>query len=101
MDRRAVQVISAAGKGGSSFRSEGKSLFVQVLLAGLAGAADVDKNGWLMASELGTYLAQQVRHVSKDSQHPTSVRIDGDGDMVLVEGRAALINEDRATKSTP
>src|SRR5512147_2110171 len=48
MDRRAVQVISAARKGELSSRSNGRSLFVQALLAGLAGAADVDKNGWLM-----------------------------------------------------
>ncbi len=101
MDRRAVQVISAAGKGESSSRSEGKSLFVQALLTGLAGAADADKNGWLMASELGTYLTQQVQEVSKGRQHPTSVRIDGDGDTVLVEGRRAMTESGRATKAIP
>ena len=101
MDRRAVQVISAAGKGESSIRSEGKSLFVQALLAGFAGAADMDHNGWLMASELGTYLTQQVREVSKGTQHPTSVRIDGDGDTVLIEGRKAMIESERVTKTTP
>ncbi|HEX5647314.1 MAG TPA: caspase family protein, partial [Nitrospira sp.] len=101
MDRRATQVISAAGKGESSSRSNGKSVFVQALLAGLAGAADMDKNGWLMASELGTYLMQQVQEDSKGTQHPASVRIDGDGDTVLVEGRKAVTQEDRATKTTP
>jgi hypothetical protein len=101
MDRRAVQVISAAGKGGSSARSEGKSLFVQALLTGLAGAADLDHNGWLMASELGTYLTQQVQEASKGRQHPTSVRIDGDGDTVLVEGRRTVTEADRATSTSP
>lgn len=101
MDRRAVQVISAAGKGESSSRSEAKSLFVQALLTGLAGAADLDKNGWLMASELGTYLTQQVQEVSKGKQHPSSLRIDGDGDMVLVEGQETVPKTDRATKATP
>ncbi|MBH0198843.1 MAG: caspase family protein [Nitrospira sp.] len=101
MDRRAVQVISAAGKGESSSRSEGKSLFVQALLAGLAGAADVDKNGWLMASELGTYVTQQVQEASKGRQHPASVQIEGDGDTVLVEGRRAVTEADRATKTAP
>lgn len=101
MDRRATQVISAAGKGESSSRSNGKSVFVQALLAGLAGAADMDKNGWLMASELGTYLMQQVQEDSKGTQHPASVRIDGDGDTVLVEGRKAVTQEDRATKTAP
>jgi hypothetical protein len=101
IDRRVVQVISAASKGEFSFRSEGKSLFVQVLLTGLAGAADVDKNGWLMASELGSYLTQQVQVVSKGKQHPTSTRIDGDGDTVLVEGQRAVSEAGRATDTAP
>jgi tetratricopeptide (TPR) repeat protein len=86
-DRRAVQVISAAGKGEVSVRSYNSSRFVQTLLKGLSGTADLDKNGWLMASELGTYLVQQVGAVSNGMQLPTSLRIDGDGDTVLVEGR--------------
>jgi tetratricopeptide (TPR) repeat protein len=88
-ERRAVQVISAADKGEQSARQGGKSLFVQTLLSGLSGNADLNKNGWLMASELGTYLAQQVEAGTKGKQHPVSLRIDGDGDTVLVEGRKA------------
>jgi tetratricopeptide (TPR) repeat protein len=94
MDRRAVQVISAARKGEVSSRPNGKSLFVQALLTGLAGEADVDKNGWLMASELGDYLAQRVQADSQGLQHSTSLRIDGDGDTVLVEGRKAALHPD-------
>lgn len=94
IDRRVVQVISAARKGELSSRSDGKSLFVQALLAGLAGAADVDKNGWLMASELGDYLTQRVQADSQGLQHATSLRIDGDGDTVLVEGRKAALQSD-------
>jgi hypothetical protein len=86
-ERRAVQVISAAGKGEVSVRSDGSSHFVQALLAGLAGAADLDRNGWLMASELGAYLVQQVGATSRGVQHPANLRIDGDGDTVLIEGR--------------
>lgn len=88
-ERRAVQVISAAGKGEVAIREGGKSVFVQVLLTGLTGAADLDKNGWLMASELGTYVARQVEVATKGRQHPISERIDGDGDTVLIEGRKA------------
>jgi uncharacterized caspase-like protein len=86
-ERRAVQVISAAGKGEVSVRSDGSSHFVQALLTGLAGAADLDGNGWLMASELGAYLMQQVGTTSRGTQHPENLRIDGDGDTVLIEGR--------------
>jgi hypothetical protein len=107
IDRRAVQVISAAGKGESSSRTEGSSLFVQMLLDGLAGAGDLDKNGWLMASELGTYLEQRVKAASKGAQHPASLRIDGGGDTVLVEGRKAsfvpssVTEADLGTKASP
>ncbi|MCP9456042.1 MAG: caspase family protein [Nitrospira sp.] len=87
MERRAVQVISAARKGEASVRVEGKSLFVQFLLAGLAGQADLDGNGWLVVSELGRYLVEQVEQASGGVQHPVSLRIDGDGDTVLIEGQ--------------
>ena len=86
-DRRAVQVISAASKGETAVRAEKSSRFVQTLLIGLSGAADLDANGWLMASELGTYLVRQVEADSNGTQHPVSLRIEGDGDTALVEGR--------------
>jgi uncharacterized caspase-like protein len=86
-ERRAVQVISAAGKGEAAVRVEKSSRFVEALLAGLSGSADLDGNGWLMASELGAYLVRQVEVVSNGTQRPLSLRIDGDGDTVLVEGR--------------
>lgn len=87
-DRRAVQVVSAASKGEAVSRSDQGSRFVEALLVGLSGAADLDENGWLMASELGSYLVRQVEVVSGGLQHPSNLRIDGDGDMVLVEGKA-------------
>lgn len=87
-DRRAVQVVTAAGRGEAAGRSDQDSRFVEALLRGLSGAADLDGNGWLMASELGSYLVRQVEMVSGGVQHPSSLRIDGDGDMVLVEGKA-------------
>jgi hypothetical protein len=86
-DRRAVQVISAAGKGEVIVRIEKSSCFVQTLLTGLSGDADLDKNGWLMASELGTYLVRQVEAASSGMQRPSNLRIDGDGDTALIEGR--------------
>ena len=86
-ERRAVQVISAAGKGEAAVRSEKSSRFVETLLIGLSGTADLDGNGWLMASELGAYLVRQVEVASNGTQRPSSQRIDGDGDTALVEGR--------------
>jgi hypothetical protein len=86
-DKRAVQVITAAGKGEAVTPTDGPSAFARALRDGLQGAADTDKNGWLMASELGAYLKQQIEKATGGKQHPQVARIDGDGDMILIEGR--------------
>lgn len=88
-ERRAVQLLTAGDKGESLIRENGKSLFVQVLLSGLTGLADNNKNGWLMASEVGDYMKQQIVERSKGVQHPIFSQLEGDGDTVLIEGRKA------------
>ncbi|HKY70665.1 MAG TPA: tetratricopeptide repeat protein [Nitrospira sp.] len=81
-DARVVQVIATVGRDEKSAKAGGKTPFVQTLLTGLSGAADLNQNGWLTASELGTYIKQQVEAVS--------LRIDGEGDTVLLEQRKAV-----------
>lgn len=88
-ERRAVQVVSAASRGETVSRSDQGSHFVEAFLEGLSGTADLDGNGWLTASELGSYLVRQVEVTSGGLQHPSSLRIDGSGDMVLVEGKTS------------
>ncbi|MDE3220270.1 MAG: caspase family protein [Nitrospirota bacterium] len=88
-ERRAVQVLTAGDKGETLSQENGKSLFVQVLVSGLSGMADRNKNGWLMASEVGDYAKQQVLERSKGAQHPLFVQLEGEGDTVLIEGRKA------------
>ena len=88
-ERRAVQVLTAGDKGELLSQQNGRSLFVQVLLDGLSGLADRNKNGWLMASEVGEYVKQQVQERTKDVQHPIFVQLEGEGDTVLIEGRKA------------
>jgi len=82
-DARVVQIIAATGRDEkAAAKAAGKTLFVQALLTGLSGAADLNQNGWLTASELGVYIKQQVDAVS--------LRIDGDGDTVLSQQRQAV-----------
>ena len=88
-ERRAVQVLTAGDKGESLSQENGRSLFVQVLLNGLNGMADRNKNGWLMASEVGDYVKQEVLERSQGAQHPFFVQLEGEGDTVLIEGRKA------------
>jgi len=89
-DKRAVQLLAAARKGEPVIRKNGRGVFVQTLLAGLKGAADADKNGWIMASEIGTYVTQQVTESTGGTQHPQFARLDGDGDAILIEGKKTL-----------
>lgn len=88
-ERRVVQVLTAADKGEDPTQVDGKSLFNRVLLEALTGRADQNKNGWLMGSEVGGYVKQQVEQATKGKQHPLFTRLEGDGDTILVEGRKA------------
>ncbi len=86
-DRKAVQLFTAAAYGEPLVRKDGRGVFVSAVLRGLAGAADGDQNGWIMATELGTYVKADVTRVTEGRQHAQFVRLDGDGDAVLLEGK--------------
>ncbi len=88
-EKRAVQVLTAGDKGETVLRQDGKSFFVQALVTGLSGAADQNKNGWLMATELGVYVKDQVETATGGKQHPQFAQLDGAGDTILIEGRKA------------
>lgn len=88
-EKRAVQVLTAGDKGESPGRKQDRSLFVQALVNALAGDADLDKNGWLMASEVGKYVSAQVQDQTKGAQHATFTQLEGDGDTIMIEGRKA------------
>lgn len=88
-EKRAVQVLTAGDKGDSLSRKENRSLFVQSLVKALAGEADIDKNGWLMASEVSEYVAKHLQEQTGGQQHPQFARLEGDGDTILIEGKQA------------
>jgi tetratricopeptide (TPR) repeat protein len=88
-EKRAVQVLTAADKGEAAGRTQDRSLFVQALIKALSGEADLDKNGWLMASEVGRYVSRHVSDQTKNAQHPVFAQLEGDGDTIIIEGRKA------------
>jgi len=88
-EKRAVQVLTAADKGETVGRVQDRSLFVQSLMKALSGEGDLDKNGWVMASEIGRYVSKQVADQSKNAQHPVFAQLEGDGDTIMIEGRKA------------
>jgi tetratricopeptide (TPR) repeat protein len=98
-EKRAVQVLTGAGKGESVVHQNGAGAFVQAVVTGLEGAADVDQNGWVMASELSHYVNQQVTQKTDGAQHPQFAQLDGDGDTVLIEGRKSAYKAGKEPKT--
>ncbi len=96
-DKRVLQVFSSAQYGEAIGFGEGQGAFVSAVTEGLKGGADLNKNGWLMASELAQFVTERVTASSKGTQHPQFARLDGDGDTVLVEGKTS----DYVTASEP
>lgn len=89
-EKRAVQVLTAAEKNEIVAHMPGPSPFVTAVVTGMKGAADLNKNGWVMASELAAQVRRDVEASTKGAQHPQFVQLEGDGDVILVEGRKAL-----------
>jgi tetratricopeptide (TPR) repeat protein len=91
-EKRSVQVLTAAEKEEAVGRIPGQSPFVTALVAGLKGAADLNKNGWVMASELAAQVKQDVERETKGAQHPQFIQLEGDGDVILIEGRKEMFS---------
>lgn len=85
-DKRVLQVMSAATQGETPVWKDGQSPFVTAIIEGIGGAADQNKNGWLMATELAAYVQQSVAAATGGAQHPQFARLDGDGDTIMIEG---------------
>lgn len=93
---------------------EGHSLFTGHLVQGLAlGSADTDGDGFVLASELGDYVARAVRNAPGSQQVPDfgAFDLDDRGELVLplgqdtvqgrfAQARAALTRADRAVLAT-
>ncbi len=81
--QRAVQIITAGGKDEQAAESEGHGLFTKYLLAALDGAGDSDQDGYLLGSEIGTYVRRRVSEASDNRQTPLWGWVAGDGDFLF------------------
>jgi uncharacterized caspase-like protein len=81
---RSVQMITAGGKNEQVRESHGHGLFTEYLLQGLEGDGDLDGDGVVTASELGTFLKAQVSLASEHQQTPQQGRLDGEGEVVFI-----------------
>jgi Caspase domain len=81
----ARQVLTAGGEGEMVSEIGGHGLFTKALMSGLAGAADLNNDGNITASELYHYITPQVREESRNSQKPVFGRLGhGQGEFMFV-----------------
>jgi uncharacterized caspase-like protein len=79
------QVLTAGGEGEKVVESGGHGLFTKSLLRGLSGAADLNSDGYITASELSQYVTPEVLGESRNSQNPVFGRLGhGQGEFVFV-----------------
>jgi tetratricopeptide (TPR) repeat protein len=80
---RAVQIITAGGKGEQVQEKGGHGLFTTHLLEALGGKADLNKDNVVTGTELGAYLRPTVSNASNQAQTPLYGRLEGEGEFLF------------------
>jgi tetratricopeptide (TPR) repeat protein len=83
---RAVQIITAGGKGEQVREAAGHGLFTSYFLKALAGEADYNKDNIVTGTELGAYLRPVVSNASNQAQTPLYGRLEGEGEFLFYVG---------------
>ena len=76
-------MVAAGGEGEEAIEVGGRGLFTTKLLEALAGEADFDSDGFLTASEIGTYVKPEVSAASRQRQTPQFGTLQGSGEVVF------------------
>ena len=61
----------------------GHGIFTRHLLFALGGKADLDNDGFITASEIGSYIRPIVSRKTKNTQTPKFGWISGEGDFIF------------------
>lgn len=88
--QRAVQMVTAGGKGEQVIEGENHGLFTKYLLSGLEGNADTDNDRILTASEMGAYIRPAVSKASFNKQTPQFGCLEGEGEFVFLLPKAGV-----------
>jgi uncharacterized caspase-like protein len=83
---RAVQMITAGAEGEQALERDGQGIFTRYFLRAIDGEADLDGDGWVTASEIGTYVRPQVTNASSSRQTPRFGTLEGTGEVVFAVG---------------
>ena len=82
--KQARQIITAGGKEEKAVEVLGHGLFTEILVDGLSGPGDLDSDGLITATELGSYVKKRVSVRSNFQQTPLFGSLSGEGEFVFV-----------------
>lgn len=80
---KAVQIITAGGENEQVGEEKGHGIFTRYFLMALEGKADLDDDGFIVASEIGTYIRPTVSRKTQNAQTPKFGWILGEGDFIF------------------
>jgi tetratricopeptide (TPR) repeat protein len=83
---RAVQIVTAGGKGEQVQERAGHGLFTTYFLRAINGEADINGDNIVTGMELGAYLRPSVSDASHQQQTPLFGRLEGEGEFIFFVG---------------
>ena len=84
MHSRSIQILTAGSRSEQAIEAAGHGLFTDQLLAALAGAADINSDGYITATEIYATLRPAITQKSYSRQTPQFGYIEGNGDIIFV-----------------
>ena len=93
MQTRSIQILTAGSRSEQAMESDGHGLFTDHLLAALNGAADINADGHITATEIYATVRPSITQKSLSRQTPQFGYIEGNGDMIFDHSPA---HKDRA-----
>lgn len=83
MQTRSIQILTAGSRDEQAMETEGHGLFTDHLLAALNGAADINSDGHITATEIYATVRPSITKQSFSRQTPQFGYIEGNGDIIF------------------
>lgn len=83
MHSRSIQILTAGSRSEQAIEAAGHGLFTDHLLAALSGAADINADGYITATEIYATLRPSITQKSYSRQTPQFGYIEGNGDIIF------------------
>jgi hypothetical protein len=88
MQTRSIQILTAGSRSEQAIEAEGHGLFTDHLLAALNGAADINSDGHITATEIYATVRPSITKHSHSRQTPQFGYIEGNGDIIFIHDPA-------------